>query len=65
MRSSVGVQGGQDVNLSKSFGKATISTSYGIDVGAIYRPASWLRFGVVAKDLNQPEFDAPGGGRIN
>ena len=30
-------------------------------MGAIYRPSSWLRFGVVAKDLNQPTFDAPGG----
>src|SRR5215204_1238175 len=61
--SSLGVQGGQDVDLSESFGKATISTSYGIDVGGIYRPASWLRFGVVAKDLNQPEFDAPDGSK--
>ena len=54
------LQGGQDIKLSDSLGKATISTTYGIDVGAIYRPSSWLRFGVVAKDLNQPEFDSPG-----
>ncbi len=59
----VSVQGGQDVDLTENFGKAKISTTYGIDVGAIYRPSSWLRFGVVAKDLNQPEFDAPGGGK--
>jgi hypothetical protein len=58
---SLGVQGGQDVEISENFGKARISTTYGIDVGAIYRPSSWLRFGVVAKDLNQPEFDAPDG----
>ncbi|HEY7129430.1 MAG TPA: conjugal transfer protein TraF [Nitrospira sp.] len=58
------LQGGQDIKLSDSLGKATISTSYGIDVGAIYRPSSWLRFGVVAKDLNQPEFDAPDGTKI-
>ena len=44
-----------------NFGKATISTAFGIDLGAIYRPSSWLRFGVVAKDINQPTFDAPGG----
>ena len=44
--------------------RPTISTTYGIDVGAIYRPSSWLRFGVVAKDLNQPEFDAPDGTKI-
>ena len=38
-----------------------ISTSYGIDLGAMYRPSSWLKFGVVGKDINQPSFDAPGG----
>jgi F plasmid transfer operon, TraF, protein len=54
------LQGGQDPNLLDNFGKANISTSYGIDVGAMYRPSSWLRFGVVAKDINQPTFDAPG-----
>ena len=58
------LQGGQDIKLSDSLGKAAISTTYGIDVGAIYRPSSWLRFGVVAKDLNQPEFDAPDGTKI-
>jgi hypothetical protein len=58
------LQGGQEIKLSDSLGKAAISTSYGIDVGAIYRPSSWLRFGVVAKDLNQPEFDAPDGSKI-
>ena len=58
------LQGGQDIKLSDSLGKATISTTYGIDVGAIYRPSSWLRFGVVAKDLNQPEFDSPDGSTI-
>ena len=31
--------------------------------GAIYRPFSWLRSGIVAKDMNQPTFDAPGGGQ--
>ena len=51
--------------LSDSLGKATISTTYGIDVGAIYRPSSWLRFGVVAKDLNQPNSMRPDGRRIS
>ena len=55
------VTGGNDVKLSDNFGKAKISTAVGIDVGAIYKPSSWLRFGVVAKDINQPEFDAPDG----
>jgi len=56
--------GGQDVKLLDNFGKAKISTAFGIDVGAIYRPSSWLRFGVVAKDINQPEFDAPDGTKM-
>jgi hypothetical protein len=55
------LQGGQDPDLLDNFGKAKISTSYGIDIGAMYRPSSWLRFGVVGKDINQPSFDAPGG----
>src|SRR5262245_13140245 len=55
------LQGGLDPNLIDNFGRAMISTSYGIDIGAMYRPSSWLRFGVVGKDLNQPTFDAPGG----
>ena len=55
------LQGGQDPSLFNNLGQAKISTSYGIDVGAMYRPSSWLRFGVVAKDINQPSFDAPGG----
>ncbi len=53
--------GGSDSQLRTTLGKPTISTAFGIDVGAIYRPSSWLRFGVVAKDINQPTFDAPGG----
>lgn len=55
------LQGGVDPNLLDNFGKAEISTSYGIDLGAMYRPSSWLKFGVVAKDINQPTFDAPDG----
>ncbi|HET9575914.1 MAG TPA: conjugal transfer protein TraF [Nitrospira sp.] len=61
---SLALQGGNDVKVSDGFGKATLSTAFGIDVGAIYRPSSWLRFGVVAKDINQPTFDAPGGGEL-
>jgi len=58
------VTGGNDVTLSNDFGKAKISTAFGIDVGAIYRPSSWLRLGVVAKDLTQPEFNAPDGTKL-
>jgi len=56
--------GGTDVSIRDNFGKPTLSTAFGIDVGAIYRPSSWLRFGVVAKDLNQPTFDTPGAGEL-
>lgn len=61
---SAALQGGSDVKITDNLGKATISTAFGIDVGAIYRPSSWLRFAVVAKDINQPTFDAPGGGEL-
>lgn len=50
-----------DVKVFDELGRAKISTAVGIDIGAMYRPASWLRFGVVAKDINAPTFDAPNG----
>lgn len=53
-----------DSEFAADLGKAKISTAFGIDVGAIYRPSSWLRMGVVGKDLNQPSFDAPGRGEF-
>jgi len=55
---------GTDVTITDNFGKATTSTAFGIDVGAIYRPSSWLRFGLVAKDINQPTFNDVGGGEL-
>ena len=63
-RGSTTLTGGTDVSITDNFGKPTLSTAFGIDVGAIYRPSSWLRFGVVAKDINQPTFDTPGGGEL-
>lgn len=56
--------GGTDVSIHDNFGKSTLSTAFGIDVGAIYRPSSWLRFGLVAKDINQPTFKDPTGGEL-
>lgn len=62
---SVGVVGSEgNLGFTSDLGKANISTAVGIDVGAIYRPSSWLRLGMVGKDLNQPSFDAPGGGQF-
>ncbi len=61
---STTLTGGTDVSVTDNFGKPAISTAFGIDVGAIYRPSSWLRFGAVAKDINQPTFNAAGGGEL-
>jgi len=61
---STTLTGGTDVSIHDNFGKPTISNAFGIDVGAIYRPSSWLRFGIVAKDINQPTFGAVGGGEL-
>ena len=61
---SMALTGGTDVTITDNFGKAAISTAFGIDVGAIYRPSSWLRVGLVAKDINQPTFNDVGGGEL-
>lgn len=58
------IQGGSDISFSDNLGKAKTSTAFGIDVGAMYRPSSWLRMGVVAKDINKPSFDTPAGGQF-
>jgi len=61
---STDLQSGSGVSTTDHFGKPTISTTYGIDIGAIYRPSSLIRFGIVAKDINTPTFDAAGGGEL-
>ncbi|MDH4086582.1 MAG: conjugal transfer protein TraF [Nitrospira sp.] len=61
---STDLTGGSGVSTTNHFGKPNISTTYGIDLGAIYRPSSWARFAVVAKDINKPTFDAAGGGEL-
>ncbi len=61
---NVNSAGDSATDLAKDIGKAKLSTAFGIDVGALYRPSSWLRLGIVAKDINQPTFDAPGGGEF-
>jgi len=61
---STELKGGSGVSTTDHFGKPNISTTYGIDIGAIYRPSSWIRLGVVAKDINKPTFDAAGGGEL-
>jgi hypothetical protein len=61
---TVALQGGNGVTISNQFGKPTISTAYGVDLGAIYKPTSWIRFGVVARDINRPVLDDSSGGEI-
>ncbi|HNK13931.1 MAG TPA: conjugal transfer protein TraF [Nitrospira sp.] len=53
-----------DVKVFEDIGRAKISTALGIDVGAMFRPSSWLRMGIVAKDINAPTFDAPNGDKF-
>ena len=53
-----------DVKIFEDLGRAKISSALGIDVGAMFRPASWLRMGIVAKDINAPTFDAPNGDKF-
>ena len=52
-----------EVDVTDSLGKAKLSTAFGIDVGAVYRPSSWLRVGIVAKDINAPSFDTKTAGQ--
>jgi len=61
---SANIQGGSDITFSDNLGKAKTSTAFGIDVGAMYRPSSWLRLGIVAKDINKPSFDNSAGGQF-
>lgn len=51
-------------NIQDAFGKAKLSTAVSVDVGAVFRPTSWLRVGIVGKDLTAPTFDAPDGSRF-
>lgn len=52
-----------EIDVSDKLGKAKLSTAFGIDVGAVYRPSSWLRVGIVAKDINAPSFDTKTAGQ--
>ena len=53
-----------DIKVFEDIGRAKISTAIGIDVGAMFRPSSWLRMGIVAKDINAPTFDAANGDKF-
>jgi hypothetical protein len=59
---SVTAQGSEEgFELVKDLGNSKTTTAFSIDAGAIFRPASWLRIGVVGKDLTKPKFSAQNG----
>jgi hypothetical protein len=35
----------------------TVSQNFGLDVGLTWRPTGWLRFGMMARNVNGPSFD--------
>ena len=39
-----------------NFDNSTLSSAFGLDVGVAYRPARWLRIGVMARNVNSPSF---------
>ncbi|MDH5773867.1 MAG: conjugal transfer protein TraF [Nitrospirota bacterium] len=51
-------------NISDELKNSKKSTRFGIDIGALVHPISWLQIGIVGKDLNKPSFKAPGGGKF-
>lgn len=56
--------GADDFDISDELKNSKKSYEFGIDVGALLRPVSWLQLGIVGKDLNTPTFNAPGGGEF-
>lgn len=53
-----------DAKIFEDLGRAKISTALSIDAGAMFRPSSWLRMGIVVKDITAPTFDAPNGDKF-
>ena len=50
-----------DFDFVEGLDEGKVDTAVSLDVGALYRPASWLRFGLVWKEINRPSFDTPTG----
>lgn len=51
-------------NISDELKNAKKSYEMGVDAGVIIHRVSWLKAGVVGKDLNTPSFNTPGGGEF-
>ncbi len=56
------ISGASDsAKIFEDIGQARLTTVVGLDVGAMFRPTSWLRAGIVGKDLTSPTFEALNG----
>ena len=51
-------------DISDELKNSKRSYRFGIDIGALVHPVSWLQIGIVGKNLNKPSFKTPGGGKF-
>ena len=54
----------ESFDISDELKNSKKTTRFGLDLGAMIHPTSWLQIGIVGKDLNKPSFNAPGGGKF-
>ncbi len=59
---SRGIDVEDDFNISDELKNSKKSYDFGIDIGALIHPVSWIQVGIVGKDLNTPSFKTPEGG---
>ncbi len=45
------------VSELSEFADPVLSSAFGLDIGASYRPTSWFQFGMMARNVNSPSFD--------
>ncbi len=53
-----------DFDISDELKNSDKSYEFGLDIGALIHPVSWLQVGIVGKDLNTPTFNTPSGGKF-
>lgn len=59
------ISGASDsAKIFEDIGQAKLTTVVGVDVGAMFRPTSWLRAGIVAKDLSGSSFETQNGAKF-
>ncbi len=59
-----GIDVEKDFDLADELKNSKKSYEFGLDIGAMVHPVSWLQLGIVGKDLNKPSFKTPGGGKF-